>query len=316
MSLLEPSKTYVPIYPEFVEITKQHEEAHWHEGEAKLQQDVEQWKTGIITDQEKQFVKSILLLFTQSDVAVGGDYYDNLIPVFRNNETRNMLGSFAGREGVHQRAYALLNDTLGFGESFYSEFLDYVEMKEKMEFMLDVKNHSYRDIALSLAKQVLVEGVCLFASFAMLLNFSRTGKLLGMGDVNQWSIRDESIHVHGLAKLFRQFLKEHPRIVNDDFKREIYQCARDCVALESNFIDLVFSNTRLEGITVEDTKQYVQSVADYRMEQMGFKSQFDVVNPFEWLNWLTSGTTIENFFETNTTGYSKNSMIGGYSGGY
>lgn len=316
MSLLETSKTYVPIYPEFVEITKQHEEAHWHEGEAKLQQDVEQWKTGYITDEEKQFVKSILLLFTQSDVAVGGDYYDNLIPVFRNNETRNMLGSFAGREGVHQRAYALLNDTLGFGESFYSEFLNYVEMKEKMEFMLDVKNHSMRDIAVSIAKQVLVEGVCLFASFAMLLNFSRHGKLLGMGDINQWSIRDESIHVLGLSKLFRQFLAEHPKIVNDGFKREIYECARTCVRLEDSFIDLVFGKCRLEGITAQDTKVYIRSVCDYRMEQLGFKRQFEVENPFGWLSWLTSNTMIENFFETNTVGYSKNSMTGSYAGGY
>lgn len=316
MSLLKPSETYSPTYPEFVEITKRHEEAHWHEGEAKLQQDVEQWKTGQITDDEKRFVNSILRLFTQSDVAVGGDYYDNLIPVIRNNEARNMLGSFAGREGVHQRAYALLNDTLGFGEGFYSEFLEYKEMKDKIEFMMDMHNHSMHDIGISIAKQVLCEGVCLFASFAMLLNFQRYGKLLGMGDVNQWSIRDESIHVYGLSRLFRQFLKEHPRIITDGFKQEIYQCARDVVKLEDGFIDLVFSNVTLEGITPGDTKSYIRSVADYRMEQLGFKSQFNSKNPFEWLSWLTSGTTIENFFETNTTGYSKNSMTGSYANGY
>lgn len=314
--LLEQSKSYVPIYPQFVEITKEHEEAHWHEGEAKLQQDVEQWKTGVITDKEKYFVNSILRLFTQSDVAVGSDYYDNLIPVIRNNEARNMLGSFAGREGVHQRAYALLNDTLGFGEGFYTEFLEYGAMKEKLEFMLDVKNTTPQEIAEGIAKQVLVEGVCLFASFAMLLNFQRQGKLMGMGDVNQWSIRDESIHVKGLTALFRQFVKEQPHILTDDFKRAIYQTARDCVHLEDGFIDLAFRMGGVEGITSEDTKQYIRSVCDYRMVQMGFKPEYDVRNPFEWLDWLTSSSAIENFFEANTTGYSKNSMIGSYQGGY
>ena len=98
--------------------------------------------------------------------------------------------SFAGREGVHQRAYALLNDTLGLGDSFYDEFLEYKEMKDKYDFMLDMTNKSYRDIGISLAKQCLLEGVCLFASFAMLLNFSRFGKMMGMGDVNKWSILD------------------------------------------------------------------------------------------------------------------------------
>lgn len=316
MSLLEYSKSYVPTYPELVEITQRHEKSHWHEGEVKLQQDVEQWKTGQITQDEKYFINSILRLFTQSDVAVGSDYYDNLIPVIRNNEARNMLGSFAGREGVHQRAYALLNDTLGFGEEFYSEFLDYAEMKEKIEFMLDMKNSSYKDIALSLAKQVLIEGVCLFASFAMLLNFSRTGKLIGMGDVNQWSIRDESIHVSGVSKLFQIFVQEHPRVVNDEFKRAIYDTNREVIRLEDAFIDLAFSKGGINGITNSDTKQYIRSVSDYRMQQLGFKAEYGVVNPFDWLDWLLSTNSIENFFETNTVNYSKGSMAGSYSNGY
>lgn len=316
MSLLEYNKTYVPVYPEFVEITKRHEKAHWQEDEAKLQQDVEQWKTGAITDDEKRFVKSILRLFTEADVSVGRDYYDNLIPVFRNNESRNMLGSFAAREGTHQRAYALLSDTLGYGEDFYTEFREYKEMKDKIEFMLDMKNKSYRDIALSLAKQMLCEGVCLFGTFAMLLNFSRYGKMLGMTDINLWSIKDESIHVYGLSRLFRQFLAEHPKIVDDGFKREIYECARTVVRLEDSFVDLVFRECRLEGITGEDTKVYIRSVCDYRMGQLGFKGQWDVANPFDWLSWVTSNAMIENFFETNTVGYSKNAMIGSYAGGY
>jgi len=316
VSLLEPSKSYVPIYPKLVEITEAHEKAHWGTWEAKLQQDVEQWKTGVLSDAEKRFISSILRLFTQSDVAVGSDYYDNLIPVIRNNEARNMLGSFAGREGVHQRAYALLNDTLGFGEEFYTEFLEYGEMKEKLEFMLDVKNTSVVEIAKSIAKQVLVEGVCLFASFAMLLNFQRQGKLMGMGDINQWSIRDESMHVGGLGELFKILIAENPGLLTDEVKRAIYQTARDCVRLEDSFIDLAFQSGGVEGIGADTTKQYIRSVCDYRMLQIGFKPEYNVDNPFDWLEWITSPSTIENFFENNTVGYSKNSMTGSYLGGY
>jgi ribonucleoside-diphosphate reductase beta chain len=316
MSLLETSKSYVPVYPQFVEITQRHERAHWHEGEVKLQSDVEDWKLGRINDKEKYFISNVLRLFTQSDVAVGSDYYDNLIPVFKNNESRNMLGSFAGREGVHQRAYALLGDTLGFGKDFYNEFLEYKAMSEKIEFMLDMKNTSYKDIATSLAKQILCEGVCLFASFAMLLNFSRYGKMLGMSDVVQWSIRDESIHVEGLTQLLNQFLIEHPRIITNDFKKEIYETARSVVLLEDAFIDKAFELGGIEGITKEDTKLYSRSVCDYRMNQMGFKSEYNVENPFEWLEWVISPNKLENFFESNTTDYSKDSMEGDYIGGY
>ena len=318
MSLLEPSKSYVPSYPKLVEITLQHERAHWGEWEAKLQQDVEQWKRNEINADEKRFISSVLRLFTQSDVAVGGDYYDCLIPAIRNNEARNMLGSFAGREGVHQRAYALLNDTLGFGQDFYTEFLKFKGMKDKMDWMEDMDNSSVEALASSIAKQVMCEGVCLFSSFAMLLNFSKRGLLLGMGDVNQWSVRDESIHVAGLGELFRILCAENPQMVKDEFKRTIYQAARDCVKLEDQFIDEVFSGIT-NGIgetTPESSKQYIRSVCDYRMAQLGFKPEYNVDNPYEWMDWITSSSAIENFFESNTTGYSKNSMTGEFSNGY
>lgn len=316
MSVLEQSKTYVPKYPVFVEITQKHEHLHWHEGEAKLQQDVEQWKTGAITDTEKYFISSILRLFTHSDFLVAMDYYDNLIPVVRNNEARNMLGSFAAREGIHQRAYALLNDTLGFGESFYEEFLQYKEMAAKADFMVDVKNDTVENLAIGVATQVLVEGVCLFASFAMLLNFSRFGKLLGMTDINLWSIRDESIHVEGLSSLFKTICSENPEIVTQAFKKKIYSAARQVVALEEAFVRRAFSIGGIEGITESEVQQYIRAVTDYRMQQLGLKAQFHDKNPFEWLDWLTSSNTVENFFETNTVSYSKNSMVGDYAGAY
>lgn len=312
MSLIEHSKTYVPQYPEFVELTKLHEKVHWTEDEVKLQQDVEDWKLGKVSDSDKLFISSILRLFTESDKAVAQDYYDNLIPVFQNNEVRNMLGSFAGREGTHQRAYALLNDTLGFGESFYLEFLEYKEMADKIDFMLDMENVTPEKLALSMAKQVLAEGVCLFASFAMLLNFSRNGLLMGMGDVNQWSIRDEGLHVQGISSLFRAYLKENPGIATDSFKKSVYEAARQVVALEDKFIELVFQSGTPKGITEAEMKQYIRAVCDYRMNQMGFKGEYDLKNPFDWLEWVTSNSMLENFFETNTTGYSKSSMKGSY----
>lgn len=319
MSLLETSKSYVPTYPKLVEITLQHERAHWGEWEAKLQQDVEQWKRGELNGDERRFVQSVLRLFTQSDVSVASDYYDNLIPAIRNNEARNMLGSFAGREGVHQRAYALLNDTLGFGEEFYLEFAKFKSMRDKMEWMLDVRNESCSELAQSIAKQVLAEGVCLFSSFAMLLNFSKRGLLLGMGDVNQWSVRDESIHVAGLGELFRILCAENPQMVTDEFKRAIYQTARDCVVLEDQFIDEVFGTSGTAAIgdtTAQSSKQYIRAVCDYRMVQLGFKPEYNVENPYEWMDWIVSSSAIENFFESNTTGYSKNSMTGEFKGGY
>lgn len=316
MSVFDPSVSYSPIYPEAVEVAQKHERVHWGEWEVKLDSDMEDWRLDRLSKSEKTFISSVLRLFTQSDVAVASDYYDNLIPVIRNNEYRNMLGSFAAREGTHQRAYALLNDTLGKGADFYLEFNQFREMRNKIDWMLDVKNDSPRNIALGIAKQVMAEGVMLFGIFALLLNLQRRGLLLGMGDVNQWSVRDESIHVEGLVSLFLTIVEEFPDIVDDAFKLEIYEMAREVVRLEDAYLGLVFSDGSSEGVTEEETRQYVRAMTDYRMQQLGFKEQFGAKNPYLWLNWLLSGNTVENFFENNTTGYSKDSMVGEYAGGY
>lgn len=171
--LMQFSETYKPFhYPWAVEITTRHEKAHWIEDELDLSDDVSDWKSGKVTDIEKEYVTNILRLFTQSDVAVGQNYYDQFIPKFKNNEVRNMLGSFAGREGIHQRAYALLNETLGLPDSEYHAFLEYKVMVDKIEFMQESDNNSMKGLGLALAKSVFNEGVALFASFVMLLNFS------------------------------------------------------------------------------------------------------------------------------------------------
>lgn len=316
MSLTQASQNYYPVYPEFIEITEEHEKAHWGTWEVSLKDDVMQWQTGVIPEKTKAFIKTILRIFTEGDRIVGADYYDHLIPVFKNNEVRNMLGSFANREGTHQRAYALLNDTLGFGKDFYTEFEQYSQMKDKLDFMQDLKHGSNREIALSLGKQCYIEGVALFAVFAMLLNFGRQGILPGMTDVNTWSSKEESIHVRGNSLLFKKFLEEHPRIVNDAFKKELYDVCRKCVELEDSFIDLAFDLGAVKGISRDEVKQYVRAVADFRSIQLGLKPQYNVNNPFPWLDWITSSSGMENFFEVNTVNYSKGSMVGEYSSGY
>jgi len=310
-SLLNFSKTYKPFNHEWaVEITKKHEEIHWTEDEADLSEDINDWKIKLSAE-EKDFITNILRLFTQGDVQVGQNYYDYLIPKFKNNEVRVMLGSFATREGTHQRAYALLNDTLGLPDEEFHKFLEYSEMSDKIEFMSASDNSTQAGLALALAKSVLNEGVSLFASFVMLLNLQRFGKMKGMGTVVEWSIRDETIHVEGNSRLFREFCQEHPKIINDEFKSKIYQMSRDVVDLEDRFIDLAFQQYNIQGITAEEVKTYIRYITDRRLLQLGLKTNFKVKeNPLSWLDWILNGVSHDNFFEKRVTEYSVNGMNG------
>ena len=316
--LLEFSETYKPFhYPWAVQITTRHEKAHWIEDELDLSEDVADWKSGKITPTEKEYITNVLRLFTQSDVAVGQNYYDQFIPKFKNNEIRNMLGSFAAREGVHQRAYALLNETLGLPDSEYHAFLEYKEMADKIEYMRKADTNTLRGLGLSLAKSVFNEGVALFASFVMLLNFQRFGKMKGMGKAVEWSIRDESMHVEGNSKLFKTFCKEHSRVVDDDYKKEIYDIARDIVDLEDKFIDLAYSLGEIEGLEKAEVKQYIRYITDRRLLQLGMKPNFKVKdNPLPWLEWVLNGADHTNFFENRVTEYEVAGLSGSWDEAY
>lgn len=316
--LLEFSQTYKPFhYPWAVEITTRHEKAHWIEDELDLSEDVNDWKGGKITPTEKAYITNILRLFTQSDVAVGQNYYDQFIPKFKNNEVRNMLGSFAAREGIHQRAYALLNDTLGLPDEEYHAFLEYKEMADKIEYMMQSDVNTMRGLGLSLAKSVFNEGVALFASFVMLLNFQRFGKMKGMGKVVEWSIRDESMHVEGNSKLFKVFCKEHARIIDDEFKKEIYEMARQVVKLEDKFVELAYKLGEIEGLDMAEVKQYIRYITDRRLLQLGMKPNFKVKdNPLPWLEWVLNGADHTNFFENRVTEYEVAGLSGKWDDAY
>jgi glutaredoxin 3 len=304
MSLFNESKTYKPFfYPWAVEVAKLHEEIHWTEDEAELGDDVTDWRLRL-TFEEKELITHILRLFTQSDAQVGQNYHDFLIPSVRNNEVRVMLAGFANREGTHQRAYALLNDTLGLPDEEYHKFLEYSEMSNKIDFMQENDVSTTTGKAMAFAKSVFLEGVSLFASFVMLLDFQRRGKMKGMNTIVEWSIRDETMHVIGNARVFREICLENPQVVTDEFKARIYGMARSVVMLEDKFIEL--ANTS----DPEPTKQYIRYITDRRLQQLGLKPIFNVTNPHKWLEWVLNGVSHDNFFEKRVTEYSVGGMIG------
>jgi ribonucleoside-diphosphate reductase beta chain len=317
--LTDYSTTYKPFaYPEFVNQAINHESVFWGEWEASLQRDVNQWKDGTITPEEKNHITQILRLFTQSDQIVGGSYVDVFLPYYKNNEARMGMLSIANRESTHMRAYALLNDTLGLPESEYRAFLEYEEMADKAAFMQDFRNTGVTDPAyemgLNVARTVMNEGMSLFSAFVQLLNYQRKeagSKMLGMCEIVEWSVRDETMHVEFMSSLFRQHCEENPHIVTDPFKRTIYDMFRTGVDLEDKFIDLSFALGGPKGITKEEVKTYIRFIADRRLTQLGLKPNWNIErNPLPWVDHIISGDSQKNFFEGRVTDYNQKGMEG------
>ena len=288
---------------------------HWFPEDVPLHNDVKDWQD--MSDQEKNLLTQIFRLFTQSDVDVGAGYIDRYMRIFKKPEARMMMGSFANMESIHQHAYSLLLDTVGMPEVEYKAFAEYEEMSDKHEYINDLKisKTDKKSIAKNLAVySAFTEGLQLFSSFVILLNFPRFGKMKGMGEIVSYSIKDESLHVEAMTKLFREFIQENIDIWTDDFKKEIYQSCREMVNLEQKFLDLVFEMGDIPGLTRKEMSDYVQYIADRRLLQLGLKPNYKVKeNPLDWLDDVL-GVEHQNFFEGRATAYMKAGLRGNQQG--
>ena len=284
---------------------------HWLPSEVSLHEDVRDWNERL-EPAEKNLINQILKFFTQGDVDIAKAYLDKYMPKFKSPEVRMMLTSFAASEANHAHSYSMLNDTLGLPESEFKAFQEYKAMADKHKYLFKDKGKGTEGLARDIACfSAFGEGLQLFASFVMLLNFQRFGRMKGMCQIVTWSIRDETHHVESMIKLFKEMVKENPEIWTEKFKASIYQQCRDMVELEDKFIDLAFEQGGIRGLEPKQVKQYIRYIADRRLLQLSLKPNYKVKdNPLEWLDWVLNGVEHANFFENRATEYNKGTVTG------
>ena len=300
-------------YPWAYDAWLKHEQSHWLHTEVPMAEDVKDWKKKLSTS-EKEFLTNIFRFFTQGDIDVAGGYVNNYLPYFPQPEVRMMLLGFAAREALHIAAYSHLIETLGLPDTTYNQFMEYQEMKDKHDYVLDIsaQNTTKENTATHIAVfSAFTEGMQLFSSFVMLLNFPRTGKMKGMGQIVTWSIVDETMHAENMMKLFKTYIQENNEIWNDGLKSRIYAIAEKMVELEDRFIDLAFSSGEMEGLTADELKKYIRYIADRRLIGLGMKGIFKVKrNPLPWVEEMINAPTHTNFFENRSTDYAKAAHTG------
>lgn len=313
--LLTPSFAYKPFrYPWAYEYWKKQQQVHWMPEEVPLGEDLKDWATKL-NDKERNLLTQIFRFFTQSDVEVNDNYMERYSRVFKPTEVKMMLASFSNMETIHIAAYALLLETIGMPDSEFTAFLEFQEMRDKHDYMQKFGVETHADIARTLAMfGGFTEGLQLFASFAMLMNFPRHNKMKGMGQIVSWSVRDESLHCEGIVKLYHAFNKE-TGAVTKSVADDIVDCCKTVVGLEDKFIDLAFSAGEIQGMTPDDIKAYIRFIADWRLRQLGLPEVYQAKeNPLPWLQSMLSGVEHANFFEARSTEYSKAATKGQWHG--
>jgi ribonucleoside-diphosphate reductase beta chain len=316
LTLMDERQYFKPFHYNWCyEAWLKHEQIHWLHTEVPMVEDVKDWKNKL-TASEKQFLTHIFRFFTQGDIDVAGGYVKNYLPYFPQPEVRMMLLGFAAREALHIAAYSHLIETLGLPDTMYNQFLEYDAMRQKHEYVADIsmQNTTKQNTAKHIAVfSAFTEGMQLFSSFIMLLNFPRNGSMKGMGQIVTWSIIDETVHTESMIKLFRTYIEENREIWNDELKGELYTIAEKMVQLEDKFIDLAFDMGEMQRLTKEDVKQYIRYIADRRLISLGLKGIFKVKkNPLPWVEEMVNSPVHGNFFENRVTDYAKGALNGSW----
>ena len=311
---------YKPFkYPWAFEAYKIQNQMHWLPDEVPLHDDVKDWKLKL-SEAERNLLTQLFRFFTTGDVDVGQAYIDKYMPIFRNEEIRMMLSAITAMESTHAHAYSLLLDTVGMPEVEYQAFKQYAEMAAKHDYVAHFNVGSEADVAKSLAVvSAFTEGLQLFSTFAILMNFargdlSRGARMKGMTQIVTWSIRDESLHVESLMKLFHAYIEERPHLWTPALKNEIGAICATMVDLEDSFIDLAFQQGGIDGLTPDEVKSYIRFIADRRMQGLGLDAPYQVQkNPLPWLDHILNGVEHANFFENRATEYAKGAWTGSWA---
>ena len=314
MPLLDARPAYKPFtYPWAYDAWLMQQRIHWLPEEVPLADDVKDWQRNL-SAAERNLLTQIFRFFTQADVEVNNCYMKHYARVFQPTEVQMMLAAFSNMETVHIAAYSHLLDTLGIPEAEYTAFLRYKEMKDKYDYMQEFGVETKADIAKTLAVfGAFTEGLQLFASFAILLNFPRFNKMKGMGQIISWSARDESLHTQSIIRLFRTFVAENPEVWNEAFEHDIYRACETIVTHEDAFIDLAFELGGVEGLGPDEVKAYIRYIADRRLSQLGLQPIYRTTrNPLPWMDAMLNGVEHVNFFENRATEYSRAATRGSW----
>lgn len=310
MALLDTRVAYAPFeYEPAYNFWLQQQQAHWLHNEIQMNGDINDWQFNL-TPSEKFVIGHILKGFVQAEVIIA-DYWSNKVSKwFKKAEIQMMANTFAAFESIHAVSYAYLNQSLGLED--FSAFLHDPTTKAKIDRLIDTGGKSKADIARSLAIfSAFNEGVNLFSSFAILLNFKRFNKMKGLGTIIEFSVRDESLHSEAGCWLFRTFIAEYPEVWTDEVKKDIYDAARLTVALEDDYIEQAFSGGPIEGIDQNDLKQYIRFRANTKLIDLGLKKNWKNVDMeavsriTSFFDPMVSGTQLTDFFSGRSTNYSK-----------
>ena len=290
---------------------------NWTPEEVSMQKDVEQWKDPkFLLEDERRLIMWNLGFFSTAESLTANNL---VLAVYRhvtNPECRQYLLRQAFEEAVHTDTFIYCSDTLGIDpDELYNMYLTIPSIAAKDEYVINLTKSIFdplfevTDMA-TLRKfvhdligyYVIMEGIFFYAGFAMMLALKRQNKMIGIGEQFEYIMRDESIHLAFGCDLINTIKKENPAIWTKEFQDEIVELIRKAVVLEAAYASDACPRGLL-GISTQQFVNYVEYIADRRLERIDLPRLYNKENPFAWMSQATDLSKEKNFFESRVTEY-------------
>jgi ribonucleoside-diphosphate reductase beta chain len=290
---------------------------NWVPEEVNMQKDVEMWKdSNTLSENERKMILYNLGFFSTAESLTANNIVLSIYRHITNPECRQYLLRQAFEEAIHTDAFIYCCDTLGLDPDYvYNMYISIPSIKEKDDFVVQLTKSVLDPSFTTKTKEniqsfvhdlvgfyVIMEGIFFYAGFAMILSLLRQNKMVGIGEQFQFILRDESVHLAFGSDLINTIVDENPEIWTPEFKNLLQNHVRRAVELEVAYTRDCLPYGIL-GINVDLIGEYVQFIANRRLEKIRLEKMYHSSNPFPWMSEIMDLRKEKNFFETRVTEY-------------
>ncbi len=319
----DPNKILPFTYPWARDYYKSGIANNWTPEEISMQKDVEQWKAqDFLSDTERRMILWNLGFFSTAESLTANNIVLTVYNHVTNPESRQYLLRQAFEEAVHTDTFIYCCDTLGLDpEYIYNMYQQVPSIKAKDEFVVNLTKsvfdpnfttegveNTQKFVHDLIGFYVIMEGIFFYAGFAMMLALRRQNRMVGIGEQFEYIMRDESLHLAFGVDLIKTICAENPGVWTSQFQDDVVRLVREAVELEKQYAWDACPDGIL-GINADKFCQYVEHIADRRLERLDLPKQYNRENPFPWMSQSTDLAKEKNFFETRVTEYQTGAQL-------
>lgn len=295
---------------------------HWMPNEVPMAKDIETWRGQQLTPAERLVIMRNLGFFATAESLVGNNLVLAIFKHLTNAECRQYLLRQAFEEAVHTHTFLYIVESLGLDEhEIFTMYHDIPAIKRKDDFEMNLTaalldpefstetfEGAQKFLSNLIGYYVIMEGIFFYSGFVMMLSFHRRNLMTGVGEQFQYILRDESVHLNFGIDLINGIKQENPHLWTAKFQEEIYQLIQQAVELEIAYAQDCLPQGIL-GLNASAFRDYVQHVADRRLERIGLAPRYHSTHPFPWMSETIDLSKEKNFFETRVTEYQSASSL-------